>query len=286
MKQRRTRHKDWYHLSRPCESLDCFVSHSWRQGRWMKTMALAIHLHWKLALLLAALSIVATAASFPFWAPSNLCTAQSDFTMIYVRASAIMIIPGVVFLAMVLWGQRITFARADCFVDKMCICQTDLRLKEHAIKSFDLFLRFSQRMVVLSPTYLQRLWCVDSRRQPDHCDAASRDRVRPGTRAVHLQHDAADCDRRPLSVLAFCTLPFMSQVFDHGGATSSTWASCIQWSSSAPSSSMSIALQMVNQRTFRLADAGASSADDVATVHRLIELTWASEPGATDGRAR
>ena len=46
-------------------------------------------------------------------------------------------------------------------------------------------------------------------------------------------------------------------------------------------------LQMVNQlRTFRLAEAGANSADDVATVHRLIDLTWASEPGATDGRAR
>ena len=38
-------------------------------------------------------------------------------------------------------------------------------------------------------------------------------------------------------------------------------------------------LQMVKQlRTFRLADAGANSADDVATVHRLIELTWASNP--------
>ena len=115
----------------------------------MKTMALANHLHWKVALLLAALSIVATAAAFPFWAPANLCTVESDFTMIYVRASAIMIIPGVVYLATVLWGQRITFLHANCFVDKMCICQTDLRLKEHAIKSFDLFLRFSRRMVCL-----------------------------------------------------------------------------------------------------------------------------------------
>ena len=36
----------------------------------------------------------------------------------------------------------------------------------------------------------------------------------------------------------------------------------------------------------RLADAGANSADDGTTVHRLIDLTWAAEPGATDGRAR
>ena len=70
-------HKDWYHLSRPCESLDCFVSHSWRQGRWMKNMARANHLHWKVALLLPALSIVATAAAFPFtYLPIQASNAQ------------------------------------------------------------------------------------------------------------------------------------------------------------------------------------------------------------------
>ena len=92
----------------------------------------------------------------PSWQPRpsrsgrhQTCAPSRATSPIYVRASAIMIIPGVVYLASVLWGQRITFLHANCFVDKMCIHQTDLRLKEHAIKSFDLFLRFSRRMVVL-----------------------------------------------------------------------------------------------------------------------------------------
>ena len=289
-------HKDWYHLSRPCESLDCFVSHSWRQGRWMKNMALANHLHWKVALLLAALSIVATAAAFPFWAPANLCTVESDFTMIYVRASAIMIIPGVVYLAMVLWGQRITFVHANCFVDKMCIHQTDLRLKEHAIKSFDLFLRFSRRMVVLwSPTYLQRIWCTYELATFNriHYDAASRiDFVTewgaPFTLCMTL---LCAIFGPPFQYLAFCTLPFMSQVFGpvwgYVVNVGVVFVLMVIAGSSIIYMEATSHLQMVNElRTFRLADAGANSADDVATVHRLIELTWASEPGATDGGAR
>ena len=289
-------HKDWYHLSRPCESLDYFVSHSWRQGRWMKTMALAKHLHWKLALLLAALSIVATTAAFPFWAPPDLCTAESDFNADWLRASAIMIIPGVVFLATVLLGQRIIFLRADCFVDKMCINQTDLRLKQHAIKSFDLFLRFSRRMVVLwSPTYLQRLWCVYELATFNriHYDAASRIEFvtewgGPFTLGMTL---LLTIGGPPSQYVAFCTLPFMSQVFGpvwgYVVNVGVVYILMVIAGSTIIYMEVTSHLQMVNQlRTFRLADAGANSADDVATVHRLIELTWASEPGATDGGAR
>ena len=288
-------HKDWYQLSRPCESLDCFVSHSWRQGRWMKSMALAKHLHWKLVLLLAIISLVATAVAFPFWAPPDLCTAQSDFT-VHLFASAVMFIPGFVFVATVLWGQRFSFARANCFVDKMCIHQTDTRLKEHAIKSFDLFLRFSRRMVVLwSPTYLQRIWCVYELATFSriHYDAASRiefttEMHAPFTLGMTLLIAIGGV---PFQYIAFSTLPFMSQVFGpvwgYVVNVGVVYSPMVLVGTFFIYMEMASLLQMVNQlRTFRLADAGASSADDVATVHRLIELTWASEPGATDGRAR
>ena len=48
--------QDLYELSRPCETLDYFVSHSWRQGRWIKLFALCKHLHWAFAF---ALSVIA-----------------------------------------------------------------------------------------------------------------------------------------------------------------------------------------------------------------------------------
>ena len=178
----------------------------------------------------------------------------------------------------------------------MCIHQTDLRLKEHAIKSFDLFLRFSRRMVVLwSPTYLQRIWCTYELATFNriHYDAASRiDFVTewgaPFTLGMTL---LLAIGGPPFQYLAFCTLPFMSQVFGpvwgYVVNVGVVYSPMVLIGSSIIYMEATSHLQMVNQlRTFRLADAGANSADDVTTVHRLIDLTWASEPGATDGRAR
>ena len=126
----------------------------------------------------------------------------------------------------------------------MCIHQTDLRLKEHAIKSFDLFLRFSRRMVVLwSPTYLQRIWCTYELATFNriHYDAASRiDFVTewgaPFTLGMTL---LIAIGGPPFQYLAFCTLPFMSQVFGPvwGYVVNVAVVYGHRWSSSAAASS-------------------------------------------------
>ena len=152
--------QDLYELSRPCETLDYFVSHSWRQGRWIKLFALCKHLHWAFAFALSVVALVVSAAAYFTWAPDTLCTDRQPAS-VYIRASAVVVVPGVVFAVAMFLGHRVPFLQADCFVDKLCIHQTDDRLKAKAIDSFDLYLRFSRRMIVLwSPPYMTRIWCV------------------------------------------------------------------------------------------------------------------------------
>ena len=78
-----------------------------------------------------------------------------------VLRSVVPALPGLAFATILLWGHALPGFSVDCFLDKSCIHQTDLALKKQAIDSLDIFLRFSERMLVLySPEYLSRLWCT------------------------------------------------------------------------------------------------------------------------------
>ena len=104
--------QDLYELSRPCEMLDYFVSHSWRQGRWIKLFALCKHLHWAFAFALSVVALVVSAAAYFTWAPEGLCTDRQPAS-VYIRASAVVVVPGVVFAVAMLIGHRVPWLGAN-----------------------------------------------------------------------------------------------------------------------------------------------------------------------------
>ena len=56
-------------------------------------------------------------------------------------------LPGVVFLATVFFAHKLPGLSTDCFLDKVCIHQTDPALKRKGIDSLGGFLAHSKRMV-------------------------------------------------------------------------------------------------------------------------------------------
>ena len=137
-----------YNLSRPATIVPVFISHSWRAGRWRKALALAMHLHmWQafacstVCLLCSATYVLVTARTdactvAPTTSSPRYLTSASDSDAQWslwlsdaARASIVPALPGVVFALVTLYGSRLPGAATDCFLDKLCIHQTDALLK-------------------------------------------------------------------------------------------------------------------------------------------------------------
>jgi hypothetical protein len=178
---------------------------------------------------------------------------------------------------------------------KLCINQTDATLKQQAIDSLDLFLRFSRRLLVLwSPEYLSRLWCVYELATfvKIHPDGSSRIDFVPSwlPTFILLMHVMLVIVMATLAF--FVTGPFFLFA---SGLVGPFWGYILPLAlGAAPAfligagflylkvSQYDAMMRML--REFRLAACSCVQPRDVSFVYGLIDVTWSSSSDADDGK--
>jgi hypothetical protein len=139
--------------SHEVDSLDFFLSHSWRDSGRLKWILLLWEMNFTSALLLSSLGgavVLATILAQP-----SLTGMSFAFIAFTLRLSV-----ALMFLFVLLSAHRINGTNPVFFLDKACINQTDPVLKELGIKNIGGFLRHSNCMLVTcGKDYFSRLWC-------------------------------------------------------------------------------------------------------------------------------
>ncbi len=296
-----------YDLSRPAGTIPVFVSHTWASARWRKTLALATYFNGTLAFALSIACLFITVISHLLADRMDQCddiatrlnaTAAERYEDAAVVAS-VPLVAGLVYAAVILWAHLIPGVRGRaCFLDKICIHQTDARLKKEAIDSLDIFLRFSRRLLVLwSPDYLSRLWCVYELATfvKLHPDGASRIDFMP------YWHSNLLFSINLLLTLSTLIMPFVLTAptydyFAHGLASPFYSFIVVFFSVVAVVSILGTIFlhdkvseysHMLRElRGFRLTDASCADPRDAELVHGLIEVMWSSSSEAGDGEQR
>mmetsp|Transcript_16842 Transcript_16842/g.46436 ORF Transcript_16842/g.46436 Transcript_16842/m.46436 type:complete len:629 (-) Transcript_16842:101-1987(-) len=151
-----------YALSEHVGSIDVFISHNWSTPRFGKFGALALHFNTRPAaftmLFTCAIAITLTLAGV---LPMYKFEWQDQA---FERGVACHFCGAVAFLLAILFWHEIDCLRCwgpTVFLDKTCIHQTDLQLKQIGIRSLAAFLRNSGSLLIIySDTYLEKLWTV------------------------------------------------------------------------------------------------------------------------------
>ena len=153
--------------SAPTQSYDMFVSHTWLTSGGYKMLALLLQFGWRamfvswamgatLALVLCLLgqlpaitSFHADVTGFEGSIPLHCWSMMGGFIGALVG---------------LLLYPHVSCHRTDtCFLDYLCIHQSDKRMMQQGIRSIGAFLAASRELRVLwSPPYLTRLWCLCS----------------------------------------------------------------------------------------------------------------------------
>lgn len=156
--------------SRPVEGYDVFLSHTWRtHGHW-KVLALLLQSGWKQIWAVwfscvALMMVAATCRLLPMplrWVAGTLgFVTPTPFGPWMLITSFLSIILGI-FLVPYLPCRK----SEVCFLDVVCIHQTDHELMARGVYGLGGFLRKSAELRVLwSPPYLSRLWCHSTGRK-------------------------------------------------------------------------------------------------------------------------
>lgn len=165
---------DEYSKSFQVDELDIFLSHSWHAPWMMKYLVLLFHFNLKPALLVA---LIVAMFSFLYQrvglegvADTNAYSPTHFGEKYNPRAFCYSLLLSSAFFVLVLLGWHRVSVRLRCgrwhldstiFLDKVCIHQTDLSLKEAGIKSIGAILGKSRMVLVAwDPTYFERLWCT------------------------------------------------------------------------------------------------------------------------------
>lgn len=159
-------HEGDFLLSKPVATIDMFISHSWATPAWLKVCSLMYIMNLKRAfffgllvqVLVHALTIRLHSpclAAERSYLPNGAQEAEIYLQLHFVPAC-------ITFLLVFAYGQQVPgLPQQWCFLDKLCIHQTDAAKKQAGIDQLGAFLRRSTRMVVLwQPVYFQRGWCV------------------------------------------------------------------------------------------------------------------------------
>ena len=140
-----------YHLSKPIQCFDAFLSHDWGTPGWMKVWALLLIFNSVPAAFVALGVCVCTCSLLMVGQlPGGWPTATIS---IYVS-----------FLVILIFWQRIRNSLGcrvpTVFLDCVCIAQHDEELKKAGIQALGGFLTQSQELLILwSPRTFERLWC-------------------------------------------------------------------------------------------------------------------------------
>eukprot|EP00928_Gymnodinium_smaydae_P000572 TRINITY_DN10215_c2_g1_i1.p1 TRINITY_DN10215_c2_g1~~TRINITY_DN10215_c2_g1_i1.p1 ORF type:complete len:527 (-),score=13.87 TRINITY_DN10215_c2_g1_i1:88-1584(-) len=157
-----TEAESWYAASAVVTNLSWFISHSWRDSRWLKYVTLLWLSNSGVAFVsgnfVALLWAIAEATGMP--CPTATMTYPSGVKNVFGLSWAVY---SIVFLVVLTNGHKMKRCRIEdsYFLDKCCICQSDPVLKAHGISSLGGFLTHSKRLAILySSDYVNRLWCI------------------------------------------------------------------------------------------------------------------------------
>eukprot|EP00930_Biecheleria_cincta_P075296 TRINITY_DN6245_c0_g1_i9.p1 TRINITY_DN6245_c0_g1~~TRINITY_DN6245_c0_g1_i9.p1 ORF type:complete len:606 (+),score=64.12 TRINITY_DN6245_c0_g1_i9:60-1877(+) len=157
-----------FNLSRPCTSIDVFFSHSWRSRWWLKVLAILYYFNGTSACAAALvvhvimLSLALAEHDVPWFNEGVGLAFVLEADQVMPVSFNFRYIPAcLAFFVVFFFKQVIAFGTPNCFLDKMCINQTDVVKKDKGVRQLGVLLRYSEHMMVLwQPEYLTRLWCV------------------------------------------------------------------------------------------------------------------------------
>ncbi|CAE7210942.1 unnamed protein product [Symbiodinium sp. CCMP2456] len=134
--------KDMYKQSKQAANIKQFWSHSWHGPVWCKIALLGVVCNGLPAVSLGTLAVAFATVPVVMYEASHLWAMLAGLLMSC--------------LTFCLWRPR-----RDVFVDKLCIHQTDEKLKVEGVINMCAFLKHSESMLVCwDRTYAHRLWCI------------------------------------------------------------------------------------------------------------------------------
>ena len=135
-----------YDLSKDVEEIDSFVSHSWADGRATKFVSLAIHFRaWNAMLWALVPTVPAFFLQSYYAANGSIDGLLNDADHGVKMGGGCHVVWGLSFLTMLFVGAPTPFQKVYCFLDRLCIHQTDSQLKRRGIDSLGGFLAHSKR---------------------------------------------------------------------------------------------------------------------------------------------
>ncbi|KAF4653484.1 hypothetical protein FOL47_010494 [Perkinsus chesapeaki] len=141
-----------YRLSKPVESLDEFLSHSWSGSPFWKHMTLVTVLYVKFGYIAMLLTVIPLSVGI-YFLPA------------YKREAVVATeVLGVFAMFLGMWFGYLIPSRTNkkmVFLDKCCIPQVDEKAKREGLKNMEAYLNRSDTLLILwTPEYFSRLWCV------------------------------------------------------------------------------------------------------------------------------
>ncbi|CAE8589863.1 unnamed protein product, partial [Polarella glacialis] len=154
-----------FEMSHPASKINFFLSHSWMTNWKLKVLALVYYFNVKSAVLSAILVHVAYVTVHGLLIEGEYMVADSymfrEDKAIRVVMSFRFMAGCFTFLVALLLAHYSPFVKASCFLDKMCIEQTNQEKKDQGVKQLGAAIRYSEHLMVLwQPEYLTRVWCV------------------------------------------------------------------------------------------------------------------------------
>lgn len=150
--------QDPYLFSKAVAVLDFFLSHSWADGRWAKFFILLFACNHQFALVLGVIASCAWLAAEMAGMPSPVWfNAQLGLT-----TGPPMLLFTMVYLVALIFGHKLfhSVSEQTIFLDKACICQSDLEKKEAGIRALGATVAATKQLLICASTkYFERLWC-------------------------------------------------------------------------------------------------------------------------------
>ena len=152
---------DEFKLSRPVAVCDDFLSHAWKTDRMLKWQALAYNYNLRTSSIVWVVLHVLGMICCQAIRPDNPRTLSYEITVVVM----VVYIPMIAQLYTLAYGMQLRsllgVTLPDVFLDKLCINQTHVGLKQLGISGLETFLRHSKRMVLLYDEFTYtRLWCA------------------------------------------------------------------------------------------------------------------------------
>mmetsp|Transcript_60977 Transcript_60977/g.142659 ORF Transcript_60977/g.142659 Transcript_60977/m.142659 type:complete len:588 (-) Transcript_60977:206-1969(-) len=137
-------------LSRRTHFFDNFLSHDWRTPRWLKYISMLVIFNSRAAAIASFITSLAIGLLRAFGVvPDSAWTVVFGYAVFYVF--------------LFFWQQmrEVLLRPKIVFLDKLCIDQDDVQLKDKGIKGLAGFLDRTKKLTILwSPYYFSRLWCT------------------------------------------------------------------------------------------------------------------------------